>query len=330
MLDQHLRIKTSSISKETSLIYWRDYRLSILFSKLIRIEQNTNKLFNDLPTQSVWYRDFESPHFSIKEISQDVLFVKTNDVELYLHRSFKNTYVVLNKKKILLSESENLLGTSKTLDGYNGPYFEGFDSLGNRKKIELERGVVAKNGVAIIDDSKSLLINEFGQLERPLENHFDVYVFCYGDNYRSSIKALYEITGYVPLIPKYALGNWWSRYYEYSDKTYLKLMNRFVENKIPLTIATIDMDWHYNSHNLEEAFEITKNGRNTPYYGGNDGWTGYSWNKKLFPNYKQFLFDVHRYDVKIPLNIHPAGGIRWFEDAYEEFATAMGLDHTLL
>jgi|LSQX01.1.fsa_nt_gb alpha-glucosidase (family GH31 glycosyl hydrolase) len=330
MLDYHLRIKTTAKSSESSFIYWQDYRISILFSKLIRIEKNKDKYFNDQPTQGVWYRKFDTPKFSHKEINKNLLLIETKDVELYLHTNFKQTYVVINKKKILLSKSQNLLGTYKTLDGYNGLHFEGFDDLGNRKKITLEDGVVAKNGIALLDDSKSLIINELGQLEIAKENHLDVYIFCFGKDYRLAVKALYEITGYVPLIPKYALGNWWSRYYEYSDKTYLKLMNHFLERDIPLTVATIDMDWHYNSHHLEEAFQITKLGRNNSYYGGKDGWTGYSWNKKLFPNYKQFLKELHTYNVKIPLNLHPAGGIRWFEDVYEQFAKAMGLDHTLL
>ncbi|HBF44153.1 MAG TPA: alpha-glucosidase, partial [Clostridiales bacterium] len=53
---------------------------------------------------------------------------------------------------------------------------------------------------------------------------------------------------------------------------------------------------------------------------------GYSWNKELFPDYKRFLRKVKDRNLKITLNLHPALGIRWFEDCYKDFATAMGID----
>lgn len=46
------------------------------------------------------------------------------------------------------------------------------------------------------------------------------------------------------MLPRYALGNWWSRYYEYTEESYLELMHRFDEEGIPFTVAVIDMDWH--------------------------------------------------------------------------------------
>ena len=52
------------------------------------------------------------------------------------------------------------------------------------------------------------------------------------------------------------------------------------------------MDWHWTD--IDKQFGITEKGRNTDYYGGSNGWTGYSWNKTLFPDYKSFLklFDL--------------------------------------
>ena len=52
------------------------------------------------------------------------------------------------------------------------------------------------------------------------------------------------MTGSTPLLPRYALGNWWSRYWPYTSDEYLDLIDRFETEKIPLSIGVLDMDWH--------------------------------------------------------------------------------------
>ena len=134
------------------------------------------------------------------------------------------------------------------------------------------------------------------------------------------------------MLPRFAFGNWWSRYHAYSDKEYLHLLDKFEDNGIPLTVATLDMDWHW-SENVDSDKQISAQGKNTLDRGtvsedGRDriGWTGYSWNTKLFPDYRAFLRELHRRNLKATLNLHPASGIRYYEDMYEEMATAMGID----
>ena len=71
------------------------------------------------------------------------------------------------------------------------------------------------------------------------------------------------------------------------------------------------MDWHY----VQEV---------DPKYG--DGWTGFSWNPRYFPNPSRFLDALHRKGMKTALNLHPADGVRAFEDRYPDLAKAMGMD----
>ena len=72
----------------------------------------------------------------------------------------------------------------------------------------------------------------------------DIYVFAFGDDYRGAVKALYSICGAPARVPRWALGNWWSRYHAYTQEEYLELMEAFLEDGIPFTVATVDMDWH--------------------------------------------------------------------------------------
>ena len=131
------------------------------------------------------------------------------------------------------------------------------------------------------------------------------------------------------MLPRYAFGNWWSRYHVYTDEEYLSLMDSFERYGIPLTVATVDMDWHY-SNDVDRQKKITESGNVSEEMGTATeyrmGWTGYSWNDELFPDYKDFLRKLKERNLKVTLNLHPADGVRYFEDMYEEMALAMGVD----
>ncbi len=51
-------------------------------------------------------------------------------------------------------------------------------------------------------------------------------------DYAGGMRAFYAISGRQPRIPRWALGNWWSRFHRYSEKSYLALMDKFQENKV--------------------------------------------------------------------------------------------------
>ena len=139
----------------------------------------------------------------------------------------------------------------------------------------------------------------------------DIYLFAYGHDYKSAIRALYTISGSQPLLPRWALGNWWSRYYKYSDKEYLDLMDRFKREKLPLSVAVLDMDWHWVDDKRVRDH-------------GSSGWTGYSWNSELFPDPKAFLRSLHDLRLSVTACDHPADGIGAFEDSYGAMCNSMG------
>ena len=139
----------------------------------------------------------------------------------------------------------------------------------------------------------------------------DIYFFGYGRRYREAVHDFQKLSGPAPLLPRYALGNWWSRYYRYSEEEYLDLMDRFKREGIPFTTSVIDMDWH-----LVDDVD--------PKYGS--GWTGYTWNPKLFPDPKRFLDGLHERGLRTTVNIHPRDGIRAFEKPYAKAAATVGVD----
>ena len=189
---------------------------------------------------------------------------------------------------------------------------------------------MSRGGVTMLDDSKSCLIAEDGSILPREDCGSDFYCFAYGSDYRGCLRDFYRLCGSTPLVPRWCLGNWWSRYKAYTQQEYLDLMNRFRDAEIPLTVATIDMDWHWVK--VGDKFTKEQLGmHNAPQRRMRDiftgqGWTGYSWNTDLFPDYKAMLRQLHDMDLKVTLNLHPAQGVRPFEDMYAEMARAMGVD----
>lgn len=329
MLDQHLIAKTRPVANEESVVFWKNYRVTVLADRLFRLERSEKQAFRDAATLSVFYRDAAPVAFSVSKTEKECL-ISTGACALLLKEKREECRVLLGGKRVRIENTGNLMGTYRTLDGYDGDTHVGLTNDRKKDKTEADRiplgtGVCSLTGVAVFDDADTLTLGEDGEVKPVRGDGSDEYIFAYGDDYRAAVKALYRITGSPPLIPRFALGNWWSRYYVYTDKEYLRLLTSFEEDKVPLTVATIDMDWHYSTA-MEEDLHITEQGRNTPFYGGNSGWTGYTWNKRLFPDYKAFLKKIKEKNLKITLNLHPADGFRWFEDCYEEMAKALGRD----
>src|SRR5690606_20135874 len=54
-------------TNEESIIKGQKYRFSILTERLVRLEYSESGVFEDRPTELIWYRNFEKPQFTIKE-----------------------------------------------------------------------------------------------------------------------------------------------------------------------------------------------------------------------------------------------------------------------
>ena len=209
-----------------------NFRFSILTSRLLRVEFSQNMNFCDEATQAVLFRNFDSPEFKIEE-SKSTVQIKTKDAEFNFDLKSKSmkSVKINNQKPVTDFNKGNLLGTYRTLDMVNG-------------KCKLENGLMSRNGVSVYDDSKTVIINPDGTISerKPCE---DKYYFAYGDDYRACIKDFYKLSGNVPLVPRFCLGNWWSRYKAYTQDEYITLMKEFKNREIPITVATVDMDWHW-------------------------------------------------------------------------------------
>ena len=326
MLSKRLMIKTAPKAHAGNILFWENYRVSVLGERLFRLEQSDGGIFRDEATQAVLYRDMPQSVFTFTKQGRRAV-IATPACRLILAKDRGQVCVELNGKRILADNEGNLLGTCRTLDNQGNSENAPWKKQG-AEKFRLGVGVCSKTGVAVLQDD-TLSLGKDGLVKNARADGTDEYIFAYGNDYRGALSALYQLTGKPPLVPRFALGNWWSRYHAYTDEEYLRVLAAFEERKIPLSVATLDMDWHYSNEKQIKKRLVAQGKYKREYIGEcavNVGWTGYSWDRRLFPKPKEFLKKVKDKGLKITLNLHPADGVRFWEDGYEKMAKAVGRD----
>jgi hypothetical protein len=288
-----------------AVIQKASWRFTVLTSRLIRIEYDALRRFEDRPSQVFWHRYNQPPKFQ-SVLKDGLLDIKTDHLRLSCRTDSAPDQSGLEIDipaagttwHLGDSDARNLAGTCRTLDQTNGP-------------VPLEQGLVSRSGWSLVDDTRSLVFNDQGWLEpRPTDGApLDLYFFGYEGDYQACINDYTKIAGRTPLIPRWALGNWWSRFWEYTQAELTGLMEEFRQRDIPLSVCIVDMDWH-----------ITDTGNSS------SGWTGYTWNTSLFPIPEKFLRDLHQLGLHVALNLHPAEGVHPHEADYPAMARWMGID----
>ncbi len=301
-------------------------RFTVLTPRLIRMEWTAALPFIDNATLTVINRDLPVPRYTTEKQNGE-LIIRTDELELrYKTGAGKFTeqnlsITSLDKKHAFnwvpgTKQKGNLKGTYRTLDNFDGDYH-----IWDKKKMELEDGLLATDGWTVIDDSQKLLFDSAPWpwvTERPAKEYQDLYFFGYGRQYK---KALYDFTqtaGKVPLPPRYAFGYWWSRYWSYSENEVRDVVNNFEEHNIPLDVFVIDMDWH-ETDSLRAKYDVFDQTKH---------WTGWTWNKRLFTDPPQAMKWMKSQNLKVTLNLHPASGIAPFEEPYKRMAEELHFDTT--
>ena len=314
------------VASSEAMIIAGNARFTVLTPELIRMEYTPSEKFEDKASLVFINRNLPVPKFS-KKRNGKAITIKTEKIVLKYNGDGKpftsenlTVEILLNNNKKTIwtpgkEDSLNLKGTTRTLDGANGwDYFK-----------RLEKGILSRSGWAVVDDSKTNLFDGSTDwnwvTQRTDTVCIDWYLFAYGINYKKSLSDYTKVAGKIPVPPKYAFGYWWSRYWIYNDKELRELADNMKHFDIPMDVMVIDMDWH-------ETYGFTSKKIESDPIGEWKGWTGYTWNKDLFPEPQKFLEWTNQQHLKTALNLHPASGIPTMEERYGEFARAYGFDTT--
>lgn len=281
---------------EKNIYHFGSWRVTALTPMLFRMEFDPAQRFEDRMSQIVVNRNFPEAACAVSSADDEIQIV-TADAALYLDKNslrFSAKAPCNGAIWIYGEPLHNFGGTARTLDTADGA-------------IPLEDGIFSEEGIGILEDS-SCLLDENGEPQPRTPNTRDIYLFLYGKQFTRGLQDFYRLCGATPLLPKFALGNWWSRFWPYTSQEYLDLMDRFDREGLPISVSVLDMDWH-----LTKVPE------------GYSGWTGYTWNRELIPDPKELLNQLHRRGKRVTLNLHPADGVQPFEEGYSRMAEAMGL-----
>ncbi|KAH7122590.1 glycosyl hydrolases family 31-domain-containing protein [Dendryphion nanum] len=296
--------KTRPVAHPDAIVAGEKYRFTILTDGLLRFEWAEDGKFEDRASTFAINRKLSVPDFYVWDRGHGIEIVTKRFHVIYNKKKFSSEGLAINLKGPVAGKWKygqnvsNLGGTTRTLDTVDG-------------RTGVEPGVLSRDGFAVIDDSNTMMFESDGFIgPRKQGERSDSYIFLYGHDYRDAMRAYYAVSGSQPLLPRYALGNWWSRYHKYDRPEYLKLMDHFDNDDVPMNVAVLDMDWHKVDIPREFGW----------------GWTGYSWNRELFPDPPAFLEELRDRGLKVTLNLHPADGIRAFEDQYEKVAEYLGVD----
>ncbi len=307
---------------ENAVVLAGNARFTVLTPQLIRMEWSEDGIFEDRATLTFVNRRTDVPQFRVSR-SKSKIVIKTSALTLtykitgrFTEDNLKTEFLMNGKKVIWhpgLADTLNLLGTTRTLDRCSG----------SNLKEPMEPGILSRAGWSVVDDSMNHIFV-------PVESHWknwvevrpegerqDLYLFAYGHDYKKALADYSEIAGRSPMPPKYTFGYWWSRYWQYSDNEFRDLVSRLRSIDIPIDVLIVDMDWH-------ETWGLRKSDSPKDRYGQRIGWTGYTWQKELFPSPENFLKWTEKENLKVALNLHPASGIEPFEAPYSEFVKEYG------
>lgn len=297
------------VSDSRAIVQGNNFRISIISERVVRLEFSPMGKFLDRPTQLIKKRNIGLPDFSVRQdASVAEITTKYFSLTYMKGQPFVGTKVdpMRNLKITLLSRDRD-----RNKDWYVG-HPEARNMLGNMVGVDvniprsLQKGLYSLDGFASIDDSFSKIIAEDGTLEEPIENHTDIYVFMYDMDFKQALFDYFKMTGAPALVPRYALGNWWSRNITYDDESINNLIRKFERKKIPISVMLFDHDWHIREFGDQKQVKA-----------------GFTFNDKLFTNPQEMINEFHKRGIRVGLCVNPTNGIYPYEKCYAQAIEAL-------
>ncbi len=293
-----------AMSNEECVFRGKKYRFTVLSERTIRLEYSEEGIFEDRPTECILYRNFEKKEFEVKE-TEHRLEIKT----LYFHLIYDKEKPFYGGK---ITPGKNLkvelIGTDRYWY-YGHPEIRNYGAPGipeeNLKKQVFKKSLYSGDGFVSIDDAKSKIFLQNGELTAREKKQIDIYLFMYNKDFESCLTDFFHLTGYPALIPRYALGNWWTKNDTYDDYTLKGLLDQFEENAIPLSIVLLNRFWSVKTGSQQY---------------------GYTFDTGRFKTPKDMVAYLHSKGIRLGLTINPFEGLFPVETEFEKACTYVAKD----
>lgn len=284
-----------------------EYKISILNNSTIEISFiPKNEKYNPI-SHSVILKP-ENTHSKVSE-SQESFELTTKNIQIQVHKSpFQIFYY--NNKQLILSEKNGYIkkDSVETLD-FNltsdeilyggGARVLGMNRRGNRLQLynRAHYGYESKSELMnftlpIVISSKKYMVHfdnaPIGYLDLDSQKNNTLtyetisgkktYQIIVGDNWEDLISNYTLLTGRQPLPPRWALGNFSSRFGYHSETEAKKVIQKFKDEKIPVDAIILDLYWF--------GKEIKGTMGNLEVF------------RDSFPNFEKMVSDFHKRGIK--------------------------------
>ncbi|MBV8974346.1 MAG: DUF5110 domain-containing protein, partial [Sinobacteraceae bacterium] len=306
---------------ETTTVVSGKARFEFLTAALVRMEYSPAGRFTDAPTAVIQKRDWHAVKIAHREdagwlilasdsvtlryrtgsgaFTAENLSVSWKDRSGAAHQWHPGDVDLLNLGGLTYSldnvSQANLITDETALASPVNDEIPGIDLVLPRATP----GLLSRSGFAFIDDSPTPILNaQRTWIEpRPQPGGQDWYLFVYGHDYRRVLAQYAELSGPIPMIPRFVLGAWITdlnfeyfpdtaqaqrpEFQHYNQGHLLEEVARLRRERIPFDTLVLDFAWH------------------------NYGWQGgYDWSP-LIPQPQQMIRTLQGQGVKLSLNDHP-------------------------
>ena len=229
------------IPENKYIVKGKTYRFSVLTPRLIRIEYNKDGIFEDHATSLVVNRTFSGCQYNT---TYDDLSL-TITTEYFTLKYVKEAPISSKSIKVTVNGTDKEWTPGHQDVRNYGSLTYSLDNLGD--KLKLSKGLYSLDGFVTIDDSQNFVIENENFVKR--EPTTDIYLFVYRSDLGLCLQDYFGLTGYPPMIPRYALGCWWYKNDKYNMYDIDDILKKFNDCHIPISVFLLGDKWHNDIEN---------------------------------------------------------------------------------
>jgi len=273
----YITVKSFSIAKGKFTIYHfaeNIYKIKFEPSGYKKGEQTSDAVMMKLPAMLGY--PFKA------RVSGDTVFLNDKPIvtATYQTNEYNGFYFSLQQDEMIFGGGERALPLNRRgyrLNLYNNPWYgygEGADNLNYSVPF-----ITSSKGYGLFFDNPSKSYLDIGKANKDVleygasSGELNVYVFF--GSYQQILQSYHKLTGTQPLPPRWAMGNFMSRFGYTSEKQVKDILQKMKEENIPVDAIIFDLFWFGDSikHTL-----------------GNLDWI----NKMKWPNPKKMISDFKK------------------------------------
>lgn len=303
MASYFIKNSKNLIPNQKNIVRGDKYRFSILSPRLIRIEYNKDNIFEDRATSLVVKRNFGDVSFTTSQTDLTLTII----TEYFTLTYIKSSPITSKNLKVVINGTDREWYPGHKEIRNLGSINYSLEYLDNN--LKLDKGLYSFDGFSLLDDSHNFIIENDMFLPRD-NTTVDLYLFVYNNDLGLCLQDYFNLTGYPPMIPRYALGSWWYKNDPYNMYDIDDLIKKFNDNHIPISVFLLGNKWHNTTENFSYDRSLFDQNILYKYYQSKKQKFGLTINPELpiyqnDPLYNSFqgvLNNYHNYLSFIPLN----------------------------